>query len=171
MKVLIFGAGAMGSVFGGFLSGKNDVSLIGRAGHTDAVNEKGLRVTGIWGAHSFTEIKAYKSVLELHGDASFDLIMITTKSYDTLAAVKEIRPLVKMGTAVMSMQNGVGNEETIAEWFGEGRSMGGMAIFGARLLGPGQAEVTVFASECLVGDLGVATKRADRIRAREKRVH
>jgi 2-dehydropantoate 2-reductase len=133
MKVLIFGAGAMGSVFGGFLSGKNDVSLIGRAGHTDAVNEKGLRVTGIWGAHSFTEIKAYKSVLELHGDASFDLIMITTKSYDTLAAVKEIRPLVKMGTAVMSMQNGVGNEETIAEWFGEGRSMGGMAIFGARL--------------------------------------
>jgi 2-dehydropantoate 2-reductase len=142
MKVLIFGAGAMGSVFGGFLSDKNDVSLIGRAGHTEAVNEKGLRVTGIWGEHSFTEIKAYKSVLELPGDASFDLIMITTKSCDTLAAVKEIRPLVKMDTAVLSMQNGVGNEEIISGLFGEKSTMGGMAIFGARLLGPGRAEVT-----------------------------
>jgi 2-dehydropantoate 2-reductase len=163
MKVLIFGAGAMGSVFGGFLSDKNHVSLIGRAGHTDAVNEKGLRVTGIWGEHSFAGIKAYKSALELASDASFDLIMIATKSYDTLAAVKEIWPLVKKDTAVMSMQNGVGNEETIAEWFGEESTMGGMAIFGARLLGPGHAEVTVFASECLVGDLGGSIKRADRI--------
>lgn len=61
----------------------------------------------------------------------------------------------------MSMQNGIGNEELIASVVGRQNTMGGMAIFGARLLEPGCAEVTVYASECLVGDLeGGATPRA-----------
>jgi len=64
----------------------------------------------------------------------------------------------------MSMQNGIGNEDIISEAVGVDNTMGGMAIFGARLTGPGRAEVTVFASECLVGDLTVGvSKRALKI--------
>jgi 2-dehydropantoate 2-reductase len=164
MNILIFGAGAMGSVFGGFLSRDNSVTLIGRREHIKAINERGLTITGIWGEYIFTRLAAFTSVEQIPEHASFDLIMITTKSYDTASAVREVLPFVKEGTAVMSMQNGIGNEEIIASVVGRQNTMGGMAIFGARLLEPGCAEVTVYASECLVGDLeGGATPRAKEI--------
>jgi 2-dehydropantoate 2-reductase len=162
MKILVFGGGAMGSVFAGFLSQSNDVTLIGREKHVEAIKEKGLQITGIWGEHVFNDLKPITSVGKIPNDVSFDLIMITTKSNDTEMAVKEIGRLVGNGTAVMSMQNGIGNEDTISKAVGVENTMGGMAIFGARLVEPGRAEVTVFASDCLVGDVaGSGTNRAE----------
>lgn len=164
MNILIFGAGALGSVFGGFLSREHGVTLIGREEHMRAITKRGLRITGIWGEHTFTRLRALTSVEQIPPEERFDLIMRTTKSYDTAQAVREVAHLVDEGTAVLSMQNGIGNEETIASVVGEERTMGGMAIFGARLLEPGCAEVTVYASECLVGELaGGATPRAKKI--------
>ena len=162
MNILIFGAGAIGSVFGGFLSREHEVTLIGRQ-HMRAIAERGLRISGIWGEHLFTRLSALTSVEQIPERERFDLIMITTKSYDTAKAVEEVASLVGEGTAVLSMQNGIGNEEVIARAFGEERTLGGMAIFGARLLEPGHAEVTVYASECLVGEL----KGGESERARE----
>jgi len=153
MKILIFGAGAMGSVFGGFLSRHNEVTLLGRGGHIDSIKEKGLTVSGIWGKHRFRKIKAVKSIDELPKNPGFDLVMITTKAYDTEGAVKSISPFLSEKTLVMSMQNGIGNEDAISHVAGSDRTIGGMAIFGARMVRPGHVEVTVYASECLVGAL------------------
>jgi 2-dehydropantoate 2-reductase len=164
MKFLIFGAGALGSVFGGFLSQKNDVALIGRGEHISQINNRGLEITGIWGEHYFSNITTYKSTSEMPDKTFFDLVIITTKAYDTEKAVREIQPLVIKETAVMSMQNGIGNEEFIIQGVGEKRTMGGMAIFGASMKEPGKVEVTVYASECLVGDLtGGISERAKAI--------
>jgi 2-dehydropantoate 2-reductase len=166
MNILIFGAGAMGSVFGGFLSREHKVTLVGREQHMRVIAERGLRISGIWGEHRFTRLSALTSVEQIPEHERFDLIMITTKSYDTAKAVEEVAPLVDERTAVMSMQNGIGNEEVIARAFGKRRTIGGMVIFGARLPKPGHAEVTVYASECLVGELeGGASERADKIAA------
>ncbi len=162
MNLLVFGAGAMGSVFAGFLSKENNVAVIGREKHVSVINERGLRITGIWGEHIFTELEAYTSVSEIPVASGFDLIMITTKSNDTHGAVDAIMPFVGAKTAVMSMQNGIGNEDIISGAVGFENTMGGMAIFGARVPEPGSAEVTVFASDCLVGDLaGGASNRAE----------
>lgn len=161
MKILIFGAGALGSVFGGFLSTENEVTLIGREPHISAIKEKGLFISGIWGEHRFSKLKGYKSVGKIPKGSTFDLIMIMTKSYSTMEAVRDVRSFVKKGSAVMSMQNGIGNEDVISGEVGIENTMGGMAIFGARLIGPGHVEVTVYASEVLVGDLiGGGTSRA-----------
>ncbi|MEM3521764.1 MAG: 2-dehydropantoate 2-reductase N-terminal domain-containing protein [Candidatus Bathyarchaeia archaeon] len=53
MKILVIGAGAIGSVFGGFLSKKHEVTLIGRSPHIDKIRKKGLIISGIWGYHFF----------------------------------------------------------------------------------------------------------------------
>lgn len=156
------GAGAIGSVFGGFLSRSQEVSLVGRGVHIRAVKETGLRITGIWGEHRFENLKAY-TPREIPEIEKQDLILITTKSYDTQAAVTQALPLLKKDTLVMSMQNGVGNEELIAGLVGRERTMGGMVIFGAALLAPGHVKVTVYASECLVGMLEGSHEKAEEI--------
>ncbi len=162
MKVLIMGAGAIGSVFGGFLSSIQEVSLVGRGAHIQEVKKEGLKITGIWGEHRFENLKAYTAE-EIPEIDKQDLILITTKSYDTMAAVNQSSPLLKSGTLVMSMQNGIGNEEVIASVAGRERAMGGMAIFGAALLAPGHVRVTVYASECLVGMLDGSFEKAEGI--------
>lgn len=161
MKILVMGAGAIGSVFGGFLSKNHEVTLVGRNPHMAKVEERGLEVSGIWGRHVFKGLKAYTSVKPQIGKQ--ELILITTKAYDTEEAVKQVLPLVGDETLVVSVQNGIGNEETIAKFVGPERTLGCMAIFGAILTEPGRVKVTVYASECLVGSLSGNEEAAERI--------
>ncbi|MCP8309666.1 MAG: ketopantoate reductase family protein [archaeon] len=163
MKILIMGAGAIGSVFGGFLSNSQDVTLIGRVSHISAIRKKGLRISGIWGEHLFKNLKAFTSADECREFSPYDLILITTKSYDTEYATKQILPLIKEDSIVVSVQNGIGNEEIISKMVGKERTMGGMAIFGAMLIKPGHVKVTVYASECLFGTLSQDMKRSKAI--------
>ncbi|MDP6495053.1 MAG: 2-dehydropantoate 2-reductase N-terminal domain-containing protein, partial [Dehalococcoidia bacterium] len=84
MKILVMGSGALGSVFGGFLSRRHEVIMIGRNPHVEAVRTQGLRVSGIWGDHYFANLKASTQIVGLPIQ---DLVLITTKSYDTAEAV------------------------------------------------------------------------------------
>jgi 2-dehydropantoate 2-reductase len=163
MRVLVFGAGAMGSAVGGFLSQQHEVLLVGRPAHVEAIQRRGLKVTGIWGDHVFRRVRAAPSLLEDLPPP--DLVLITTKAYDTEAAVKQVLPLVGAQTRVISFQNGIGNEETIARYVGAERTLGGMAIFGATLSGPGHVIITVYASECRIGSLSGDWETAKRIAA------
>ena len=163
MKILIMGAGAIGSVFGGFLSNSQDVTLIGRVSHISAIRKKGLRVSGIWGEHLFKNLKAFTSADECKEFLPYDLILITTKSYDTEYATMQISSLIGKDSNVVSVQNGIGNEEIIAKIVGKERTMGGMAIFGAMLIKPGHVKVTVYASECLFGTLSKDMERSKTI--------
>ncbi len=159
MKIMVFGAGALGSVLGGFLSEHHEVTLIAREKHVSAINNRGLRVSGIWGEHTFRELNALASAEELNTPQAY--ILITTKAYDTEEAVKSISHVADENTAIVSFQNGIGNEEIIARAFGEERTLGGMAIFGAVLKAPGEVEVTVYAGECRVGELAGKSRKAE----------
>ncbi len=57
MKIMIFGAGALGSALGGFLSKYHEVILIGRKKHVSAINKRELKITGLWGKHVFRNMK------------------------------------------------------------------------------------------------------------------
>jgi 2-dehydropantoate 2-reductase len=159
MKVLIMGAGALGSVFGGFLSRDNEVTLVGRNPHMAEISKKGLRVSGIWGDRLFNPA----ALTSTEGLEEQDIIFITTKAYDTEEATKQVLPLLHKGSIVVSMQNGIGNEETISKLVGKDRALGGMAIFGALLVEPGHVRVTVYASECLVGALDGDRGKAEKV--------
>jgi 2-dehydropantoate 2-reductase len=151
MKILVMGAGAVGSVFGGLLAESGQaVSLIGRESYMQAVRDNGLRISGIWGEHLIRNIRTYTSAKEID-KADFDVILLTTKSFDTEAAVKEVLPLVGPKTLIVSLQNGIGNIETITSLAGKEHTLGGRVIFGIEFVAPGHFKVTVIADKVLLG--------------------
>src|SRR5690606_14585507 len=112
MRILIMGAGAIGSVVGGIMArAGHAVKQVGRAAQMEAIARGGLRISGIWGEHHVTTLDTRSSVEGLSPGA-FDVIILTVKSYDTAAAVSAIAPLCDDGTLVCAYQNGLGNVET-----------------------------------------------------------
>ncbi len=161
MRILIMGAGAMGSVVGGMMArAGHSVTLVGRAAHLDAIAQNGLHITGIWGDHVVRQLAGHTSAQDLDQGA-FDVIFLTVKSFDTEAAMREIVPLVDANTLVCAYQNGLGNAETIAEFVGWERTVGVRAIYGVLCPEPGAAKVTVIANPTA---LGVYTDSAPRAR-------
>jgi 2-dehydropantoate 2-reductase len=151
MHILVFGAGAVGSLLGGFLArAGHSVTLVGRAGHMAAIRHAGLRITGIWGAHRVTNLACTDSPASLH-NASFDVILVTVKSYDTAAALGAIRDLARPSTSIVSVQNGYGNTEAIEACLGRGRVFGARIITGVELLEDGHVDVTVTADDIRLG--------------------
>jgi len=151
MKLLVMGAGAMGTTVGGFMAlAGHDVTLIGRNPHIEALKSKGLLITGIWGEHTTRNFRAFTSTGELD-DSRYDMILLAVKSYDTEHAAEQIKPLVDNNTLLCAYQNGLGNAETLAKYFGWERVLGARVIFGARINHPGQVEVTVIAEPTAIG--------------------
>jgi 2-dehydropantoate 2-reductase len=161
MKVLIFGAGGVGSVVGGFLARTgHDVSLLGRAWHLDVVEKQGLVITGIWGDYRMKAFDCFRNTEEIQRKKrEFNLIILTVKSFDTAKAVDELLPLMREKTMLLSLQNGLGNVETVLEKGVKPESyLAGRVIFGAEV-SPGVVKVTVNADDVRLGALpGVETK-------------
>ena len=115
MRILVVGAGAMGSTVGGFLARDgHSVTLLDCEALMGAVRAKGLRITGIWGEH---RVESLRAVTDLAGmkAGDFDLVLVSVKSYDTTRAVESFEHLLDENTLVCSYQNGLGNAEKIAE--------------------------------------------------------
>jgi len=124
MRIVVFGAGALGSLYGGLLSEDHDVTLVGRQEHVDAVNGSGLHISGL--REGVYRPKARTSA---EGLGTQDLVLVTVKAYDTRTAVREVEAMVGEGTAVVSLQNGLGNSEIL------GRSFGPRVIMGVPFMG------------------------------------
>lgn len=151
MNVLVMGAGAVGSAVGGFLAqGGHRVALVGRDPHMAAIRERGLRIEGIWGKHLIRGLRTFTSTSEVPLE-HFDLVLITTKSYDTGDAARQVLPWLSEDSLVISLQNGLGNVETISETVGHHRAIGGRLIFGIKIPEPGLAEITVYADKVMLG--------------------
>lgn len=113
-KIIVLGAGAIGSIYGALLSKKNDVTLIGNKAHVDAVNSKGLSISG-----DMSETFYLKADTEIRGIPENTLIILTTKAYDSAKAIKQIKKLLKKDTVVLVLQNGLGNEEVVKRVAGD----------------------------------------------------
>jgi 2-dehydropantoate 2-reductase len=104
-KVIVLGAGAIGSVLGALLSKKIDVTLIGKKAHVDVVNSIGLTISG--DVNETFPIGADTQIQEIPNGT---LIFLTTKTYDIERAIGAIRKLLKRDTIILILQNGLGNE-------------------------------------------------------------
>jgi 2-dehydropantoate 2-reductase len=132
--VVIFGAGAVGSLVGARLheAGVN-VRLIGREGHIDAIRTKGLLVKG----RDESRLVQLPATTTLAGPA--DLILLTVKSQDVQDACRAIAS-VHSDATVVTMQNGVRSDGEAADILGRDRVVGCVLNISATYLEPGVVE-------------------------------
>ena len=135
MKIAILGAGAMGSIYGGYLSQYNDVCFIDVwKDHIDTINREGLTITendvdtvfhprGVYSADEIRE--------------PMDLVFVFVKSVNTADALAAARNLFSPHTMVLTLQNGWGNAEDIVPYVGEDNLFLGTTAHGATVLSPG----------------------------------
>jgi 2-dehydropantoate 2-reductase len=163
--ILVAGAGALGCVFGGFLHrAGHRVTLLGRAPQIDAIASKGLQIEGLWGEHRLTGLRLATQAADVHDP--FDAILIAVKSYDTRAIATSVAPLLAPQGVAISLQNGLGNVETLSDVMGGQRVLAGRVIFGAEAVAPGRVRVTVYADPVLVGVSRPAAQPRLRVLAR-----
>ncbi|MBU1124467.1 MAG: 2-dehydropantoate 2-reductase [Candidatus Omnitrophica bacterium] len=132
MKIIIAGPGAMGLLLTSLLSkSKEEIWLLDKnKKRTAKIKEKGISVEGLCGSWK-TMVRITTSPEEI-GPA--DLIILCVKSYDTKNALANFKPLLGRETMVLSVQNGLGNLELIAEVAEENKVIGGVTNLGATLV-------------------------------------
>lgn len=126
MKILIFGAGAVGSYVGARLAhARHEVTLVMRPAAAAAVNNIGLAVTE-GSQHFLTRPTAVASLRQaLLEDQQYDLFILTMKSYDVDQAINEMMAFAPDPPPFITMQNGIGIEEKFATQFGAERVIAG----------------------------------------------
>jgi 2-dehydropantoate 2-reductase len=159
MNIVIIGAGSIGSLFGGLLSKKNNVLLIGRKTHVQAIKENGLKITGKTQLN--VRVSAEDSISKI--GFSPDLLILTVKSYDTENAVKEAKLTIGKNTVVLSLQNGLDNIDKIEKVASREKIIVGVTTHGAFFSKPGVIEHTG-KGKTILGELdGKKTERIKHI--------
>ena len=136
MHITIIGAGAMGTLFGGLLADAGHaVTLAVRNSEiTRHINTMGLHITGASGDMT-AEATAVSDTTALPPQ---DMVLMAVKSYDTAAAVDMHRGALTRSQCVLTLQNGLGNAEAIADAIGPATVLAGTTTIGANLLAPGE---------------------------------
>ena len=160
MRVVVLGAGAIGSLLGGLLARSHDVFLVGREAHVAAIRRNGLRISGA--THGKAKPRAVASI---SGVKAPDLLLVAVKAYDTVDAMKGARPLIGPRTTVLSFQNGITTLDLLERCVPPGRLIGGWTSHGATLEKPGAVR-HAGAGDTVIGELdGSASARTRELAA------
>ena len=132
--ITIIGAGAIGGTVGAFLHDAGyDVTLVDVVPeHVQAMNERGLRITGVRGDRTFP----VKALLADDVQGPLGVTFLCVKGHFTEPAMQQFGPLLVDDGYVLSLQNGM-NEEIIVKHVGQERTVGAFVHFGADYMEPG----------------------------------
>jgi 2-dehydropantoate 2-reductase len=169
VKICVLGSGALGSSIGGVLTEAGlDVYLIDTwAEHVNAMDRQGLKIRE---GSSERAVKV-RAATDCQGIGPADLILVLVKSYHTKEAIKNAGPIIGDKTVVLSFQNGLGNEDILAEVVGKERVIGGRTFAGGVLLGPGHVIAGRKGKQTYIGELdGRNTERVNKIAAQFNQV-
>jgi 2-dehydropantoate 2-reductase len=158
VRVVVVGAGSLGSAVGGTLAAAgHDVALVTRdVDHVDAIRRVGLRLDD--GDTSRTVDVDAATDYGAVGVA--DLAIVLVKSFDTTDAITAARPALDENSVVLTLQNGVGCEEMIADVVGRERVVAGRTFVGGRIVEPGVVEYGIAGRTTTIGELdGTKTAR------------
>ncbi len=132
MKIAVIGAGAMGSIYGGILSRKNEVYLI----DTNETLVEEIRRNGLRLQEGETENRYFpKAAVSAEKIGTADLVILFVKALFSRAALKANKALIGPDTYVMTLQNGSGHEEVLEEFVPKERMIIGTTEDNGAVLG------------------------------------
>jgi 2-dehydropantoate 2-reductase len=163
MRIAIIGAGALGLYYGAMLQrGGNDVRFLLRRDYA-AIMANGLTVESVNGDFHLDRIKGYQTPGEI---GPVDLVLVGLKTFANHRYRELIDPLLGTETMILTLQNGLGNEEALASLFGAERVLGGVAFLCANRGEPGMVR-HLGAGRVLVGEFQRrGMERAERVAER-----
>lgn len=138
MHVAVLGAGALGTLFAATLgAADNAVTLVGHPGrHLDAIADGGIRVDRADGTAEAVSVE----VTDDHAAvADADWLLLAVKSYDTASAMSDVADHLD-DTSVLTVQNGLGNADTIADFVPREQVLVGTTAHGASIPRPGHVD-------------------------------
>ncbi len=119
MRITILGAGAMGGLFGAYLSRQNEVTLIGRNPElVAAVNQNGMVIRERDGSSAVYRPRA---ALSARGLPPADLAVVFVKAMQSESALLANRDMIGPDTYLMTLQNGSGHEDTLLKFADKSR--------------------------------------------------
>ena len=133
-SVAVVGSGAIGLYYGGRLAqAGEDVRFLMRS-DLDTISRDGLKVASVQGDFELAQMKAYRTPEEI---GPVDLVIIAWKTTANHELARILPPLLHAGTQVLTLQNGLGNCETLADIVGAGRVLGGLCFVCINRISPG----------------------------------
>ena len=109
-RVVVVGAGAIGSLYAARLSARAPVHVVARAAHADAITRHGLHVSGV---ESFTARVSASTTVDRIGPRA--LLLLTTKVNDNRAAIEAVAGHLEDDTIILCVQNGLGGEDIVRD--------------------------------------------------------
>lgn len=140
-SIAIIGAGALGGYYGGRLAQHgHDVHLLLRSDYAH-VREHGLHVRSVSGDFALRpdELRVYDDAAAM---PKVDLVIVALKTTENEHFPRLITPLLHDKTAILTLQNGLGNEDELARLFGAERVLGGIAFVCINRVAPGELRHT-----------------------------
>jgi 2-dehydropantoate 2-reductase len=159
MKIAVMGAGGVGAYFGGRLAAAGEeVHLIARGPHLAAIRERGVRVRSVAGDFE-VKLHATDDPAEI---GPCDHVLFCVKAYDTEDAASRLGPLLDGATAVVSLQNGIDNEDKLGAAIGPEHVLGGVAFIFSTIAESGVIVHSGGPGRILFGEIdGTASERAE----------
>jgi len=135
MDIGVVGSGALGLYYGAMLqrSGQSIRFLLRR--DLQAISDSGLLVHSVNGDFHLPKLAGFATPQEI---GPVDLVLVGLKTFANQHLVDLVRPLVGKETAILTLQNGLGNEELLADAFGAKRILGGIAFLCSNRGEPGE---------------------------------
>ncbi|MBI2880732.1 MAG: 2-dehydropantoate 2-reductase [Candidatus Tectomicrobia bacterium] len=170
MKVAVMGAGAVGSYYGGLLArAGEEVHLVGRGEHVRAVRERGLRVESPSEGDFSLPPEAVRATEDPGEVGPADWVFFAVKGPDTERAASALPPLLRSGTFILTVQNGVDSAERIAGVLARGGArpdvLPGAVYIEATLVSPGVVRHAGGPRRLVFGErTGAPTPRAEAVR-------
>jgi len=163
MKIGVVGTGAIGSFYGGKLAhAGRDVHFLLKSGF-EKVKRSGIHIRGKKENFHVAGVQGYETADAI---GPCDLVLIALKATNNEALLQLIPPLLHQRTILLTLQNGLGNEDFLAQHFGDDRVMGGLCFICLNRISPGLIEHLDY-GHLTIGEFIGSPKSRTRALARE----
>jgi 2-dehydropantoate 2-reductase len=163
MRIAVFGTGGVGGYFGGRLAqAGEDVVFIARGQHLAAIQDHGLQVSSVAGDFVIQPAAVTDTPASVAG---VDLVVVGVKAWQVRDAAEAMRPLIKPGTMILPLQNGIEAPQQLADALGDRHVLGGLCRIIALVGAPGRIRHTGVEPYIAFGELnGRSSERTEQLR-------